>query len=148
AAHERHAGLSLVGSCDRGEAAPQALWEALNLDPDQLGQPMTDPSRSQTISLTPEALYDYPSIDEVSLLPHGKHGHHLMRIDPRRHEIILTSPADDTHGKSKELQNVSVDLDETGDIPRYVLTVSTEDAPAAAYALAYAVVRQTDTGDS
>src|SRR5699024_827362 len=58
------------------------------------------------------------------------------------------SPADGTHGESKELQNVSVDLDETGDIPRYVLTVSTEDAPDAAYALAYAVVRQTDTGDS
>lgn len=109
---------------------------------------MTEPSRSQTISLTPEALEDYLSIDEVSLLPHGKNGDHLLRIDPRRHEIILTSPADGTHGDSKELQNVSVDLDETGDIPRYVLTVSTEDAPDAAYALAYAVVRQTDTGDS
>lgn len=109
---------------------------------------MTEPARSQTTSLAPDALEDYLSTDEVSLLPHGKNGDHLLRIDPRRHEITLTSPADGTHGDFKELQNVSVDLDETGDTPRYVLTVSTEDAPDAAYALAYAVVRQTDTGDS
>ena len=138
----------MAGSGDRGEAAAQEPPQELKHDLDQLEILMTEPARTQTTSLSPEALEDYLSIDEVSLLPHGRSGDHLLMIDPRRHEITLTSPADGTHVAPKDLEHISVDLDETGDVPRYVLTVSTVDAPDAAYALAYAVVRQTDTGDS
>ncbi|GAA1484025.1 hypothetical protein GCM10009625_08290 [Brachybacterium fresconis] len=120
----------------------------MNDNYDEVEFPMTEPVRGQTTSLSPEALDDYLSIDETSLLPHGVNGDHLLTIDPRRREIVLASPADGTFEDSKDLENVSIELDESEDPARYVLTVSTEDAPDAAYALAYAVVRQTDTGDS
>lgn len=138
----------MAGGGDRGEAAPQKTEEALNDHYDEVEYQMTEPVRGQTTSLSPEALEDYLSIDEASLLPHGVNGDHLLTIDPRRREIVLASPADGTYEDSKDLENVSIELDESEDPARYVLTVSTEDVPDAAYALAYAVVRQTDTGDS
>lgn len=109
---------------------------------------MTEPTRGQTASLSPETLEDYLSFGHATHLAHGAKGDHVLTIDPRRGEIVLTSPADGTYEDSKELQNIGVELDETESPSRYVLTVTTEEAPDAAYALAYAVVRQMDTGDS
>ncbi|MCW1804352.1 PD-(D/E)XK motif protein [Brachybacterium squillarum] len=117
-------------------------------DHNEVGNRIPVSSRGQTASLSPEALNDYLSIGEVSLLPHGIRGDHLLRIDPRRREIVLSSPADDTFDVPGGLEYVEVELDESEGRARYVLTVSTADAPDAAYALAYAVVRRTDTGES
>lgn len=138
----------MAGGRGRGAASPPEVQEEVNDNYDEVENPMTDPVRGQTTSLSPEALEDYLSADEASLLSHGVNGDHLLTIDPRRREIVLASPADGTYEDSRDLENVSIELDETEDPARYVLTVSTEDAPDAAYALAYAVVRQTDTGDS
>lgn len=136
------------GSRSRGAASTPAKKEEVNDYCDEVEHSMTEPGRGQTTSLSPESLEDYLSIDEVSLLPHGVNADHLLTIDPRRRELVLASPADGTYEDSKDLENVSIELDESEVPARYVLTVSTEDAPDAAYALAYAVVRQTDTGVS
>lgn len=137
----------MAGGRDGGEATPRGREKTLN-DHDEVEYQMPEPRHGQTSSLSPEALNDYLAIDEISLLPHGIHRDHLLMIDPRRREIVLSSPADGTFEVPGGLEFVEVELDESDGRAKYVLTVSTVDAPDAAYALAYAVVRRTDTGDS
>lgn len=113
---------------------------------DEVETQMSNQARGQTTSLSPEALDDYMSAGVVSLIPHGQAGDHLLQIDPERKEITLWSPADGTYEDPGEMENIAVDLDETEEPAKYILTVSTEDVPDAAYALSYAIVRQTDAG--
>ncbi|MGO3152809.1 MAG: PD-(D/E)XK motif protein [Galactobacter sp.] len=102
----------------------------------------------QSRSLSPEALEDYLAAGVPVVLPHGAGSRHELTIDPVHHEFVLRSLADGTYEDEGFLENIEVELDESGASDQYVLTVAAGDAPDAAYALAYAIVRETDAGRS
>lgn len=104
--------------------------------------------RGQTEPLSLEALNDYLDSGVSAVIALGTDSAHELRIDPRHRELVLTSPADGSFEDRGDLRNLAVDLDETSDPPRYILTVKVEDYPDAAASLTQTIVRSIQAGSS